>query len=132
MCEAVRIETRRRTGAGLCRIQVMRVPFADDAIVEDAKLLDYALNPDHPVGRHHARLFDQLLGLSKANAPVLKAALLKAVRTEDARIGQASPHGTKYEVRFTMMGPVSEHRVLSVWLLEPGLKRPRLITCYVE
>lgn len=110
----------------------MRVPFADAAVVDDAKLLDYALSPDHPVGRHHALLFDQLLGLTRANAPLLKAALLEAVRTEGAREGQSSPHGTKYEVRFLMKGPVSQHTVLAVWILETGSRKPRLVTCYVE
>jgi len=110
----------------------MRVPFAEHAVVDDAKLLGYALNPDHAVGRHHARLFDRLLGLTLAHAPLLKAVLLEAVRTRDAKEGQSSPHGTKYEVRFTMKGPTSEHTVLSVWLLETGSRHPRLITCYVE
>ncbi len=42
------------------------------------KLEDYALNPVHREGKHKARLFDSVLGITRANADLL----LKGLRQE--------------------------------------------------
>ena len=110
----------------------MKLPGGERAIVEDAKLLDYVLNPAHPVGRHHARLFEQLLGIRRENCLVLKRALLDAARERDAEAGQASPYGRKFEMRLPVTGPSGTRTVLAVWLVERHTDRPRLITCFVE
>ena len=57
---------------------MMKLPHGDEALVEDGKLRDYVLNPRHPVGRHHARLFERLLGIRVSNAEFLKEALRAA------------------------------------------------------
>jgi hypothetical protein len=44
----------------------MRLPNGERVLIEDRKLLDYVLNPLHPVGRHHAALFAQLLGITRS------------------------------------------------------------------
>ena len=35
----------------------MKLPAADHAIVDDAKVRDYLLSPEHPVGRYKAPVF---------------------------------------------------------------------------
>ena len=35
----------------------MKLPNADAATVDDAKVRDYLLSPEHPVGRFKARVF---------------------------------------------------------------------------
>ncbi|MEX2219986.1 MAG: DUF6883 domain-containing protein [Phycisphaerales bacterium] len=110
----------------------MRLPNAEYAIVDDRKLLEYVLNPDHPVGRHHAALFERVLGVARTDAIVLRQALLAAAISAEATPGRPSPHGRKYETRFTMTGRAGSATVLAVWLVETGTDNPRLITCYVE
>ena len=110
----------------------MILPGGTQALVQDSKLLGYALNPDHPTGRHHAALFKNLLGITGPNFRVLKAAILGAAATTDATPGQPTPHGRKFEQRFPMTGPRGTYIVLAVWLIETGAHRPRLITCYPE
>ncbi len=110
----------------------MKLPNGDQAIVEDRKLLDYVLNPLHPVGRHHAYLFERLLGIRRSNHVLLKEALLTAARVEDTIRQEANEHGTKYEMRFPLTGPSGSRIVLAVWLIETGSGVPRLITCFVE
>jgi len=110
----------------------MRLPNGRHARVDDRKLLDYVLNPNHPVGRHHARLFRDLLGIGRENHSVLKDALLQAARESEATAGRESPYGRKYETRFWMTGPRGQRHVLAVWLIEVGSDVPRLITCFVE
>jgi Domain of unknown function (DUF6883) len=110
----------------------MKLPNGEQAIVEDRKLLEYVLNPIHPVGKHHALLFSKLLGIDLGNAHVLKEALLTAAlnRPVDAEI--VIEEGRKYEMRFTMSGPAGVKTVLAVWIINLGTERPRLVTCYVE
>lgn len=110
----------------------MLLPDGDRAVVEDAKLLDYALSPDHPVGRHHAALFEKSLGITRANFRLLKEQLLRAAVTVEIEPGKASPFGQKFEMRFAVTGPLGTRHVLAVWMREVGFAGPRLITCYVE
>ena len=46
----------------------MRLPNADQAIVEIAKLRDYSLNTQHPEGKHKARVFQAALGFTAEDA----------------------------------------------------------------
>lgn len=110
----------------------MKLPHADQAIVEDRKLQEYVLNPAHPVGKHHAVLFSQLLGIERDNADLLKEALLVAARTVDVDRKVDTAFGRKYEMRFLLTGPAGERMVLAVWIIDAGEERPRLVTCYVE
>jgi len=110
----------------------MKLPNGANAVVEQAKLCAYALNPDHPVGGHKAALFRDLLGITLDNWQELRDALLHAARSEDVVQGRASRFGTKYEIRFDLTGPAGCKKVLAVWLVEQGDPHPRLITCYVE
>jgi len=110
----------------------MKLPQGDKAVVEDHKLLDYVLNLDHPVGGHHAILFRDLLGITKANWTVLRDALLDGAKQEDVVPGQASAYGEKWEMRLSLNGPAGTKTVLAVWLIEHGSQAPPLITSYVE
>lgn len=110
----------------------MKLLNGDRAVVEDAKLLDYILSPTHPIGRHHAALFEELLGITRDNADILRTALLDAAMNTDVTPGHQSAFGPKFEMRLEMAGPEGPKTVLAVWLIESSADRPRLITCYVE
>ena len=110
----------------------MKLPNGDCAIVDDAKLLDYVLNPAHPVGRHHAELFRRLLGITRDHYLILRNALLEGASNQEVQPGQESRYGQKYEMRIPFGGPQGTKVILAVWLIEAGDDRPRLVTCYVE
>ena len=113
-------------------IEWMKLPNGQHAIVDDAKLLDYVLNPTHPVGRHHAVLFQKLVGITRDQYLILKNALLEGARDLEVQPGQPSEYGRKYEMRLQLDGPKGTKVVLAIWLIEAGDDRPRLVTCYVE
>jgi hypothetical protein len=46
----------------------MKLPRADQAIIDIAKLHDYSLNLLHPEGKHKARVFAASMGFSAADA----------------------------------------------------------------
>jgi len=110
----------------------MKLPHGDQAIVDSRKLLEYLLNPDHPEGRGHARLFKLLLGIDRSNHRTLVAALQNAARDGEATRGKLSPYGQKFELRFQMTGRNRAFTVLSVWIVTKTDPRPRLVTAYIE
>ena len=85
-----------------------RLRACDHALVEDAKLRQYVLNPRHPVGRYHTRLFEELLGIHLGNSGVLKEALLAAAAEEDVSLEVATRFGRKFQIRFPLSGPGGE------------------------
>lgn len=109
----------------------MKLPNGDRAIITDEKLLRYVLNPLHPVGGPHAKLFDRLLGINLACAHVLRDALLRAARDDEALPGKTSGFGQKFEVRFALSGPRGSYNVLSVWMIRTGTELPQLVSSYV-
>ncbi len=49
----------------------MKLPGGNAAIVDRQKLTGYCLNPEHPRGKHKARVF-AMLGLTAENADELR------------------------------------------------------------
>lgn len=46
----------------------MQLPNYQRAVIPLEKIRDYALNPDHPVGEHKARVFEAELGIQRVHA----------------------------------------------------------------
>jgi ribosomal protein L16/L10AE len=63
----------------------LRLPDGDRGIVDVRKLEDYCLSPEHPRGRHKARVFLEALGLTRNDANWLRSMLLEAARRDAAR-----------------------------------------------
>jgi hypothetical protein len=94
----------------------MKLPHADQAIVDETKVSGYLLNPDHPHGSKKARYFEGFGFLS--SEPKLLSDALKSL----AIAGEVS------QVRQTDYGPCYSGR--SVWMVDEGGVAPRLITAY--
>ena len=108
----------------------MKLPGAERAVVDPAKVCDYLLSPEHPVGRSKARFF-ATLGFTRDGWPALRDALLAHARTGEAALGAASPFGQKYVVRGIIRGPGGrEATVETVWIVLAGEDAPRLVTAY--
>jgi hypothetical protein len=71
----------------------MKLPNAAHAFVDIEKVQDYCLNPDHPRGKHKARVFQAVLGLTADDAESLRDSLLTAAQTEDATLGEGDAYG---------------------------------------
>ena len=95
------------------------------------KLEGYVLNPGHREGRHKARLFESVLGVTLANQDILRRAILSAAASSD----QAEPrgdngHGEVYVLRFPLETERGRATVLTAWIIRHGEDFPRLVTCY--
>lgn len=56
------------------------------------------LDPTHDEGKHKARLFATVLGMTADNAEELQQSLLQIVQTNEARIGRRDIYGQRYTI----------------------------------
>lgn len=82
----------------------MTLPGADRAVVEAAKVRDYLLSLQHPIGRAKARFF-HALGFTEADWPKLQEALQDLARSGEAEPAEANAFGQKYLVRGILQDP---------------------------
>lgn len=109
----------------------MKLPNGERADL-GTKLEEYTLNPAHFEGRHKARVFESTVGVTLANADVLRRALLEAAATSDLAESQGD-HG--YGELFVLKFPCSTAKgtaiIVSAWIVRHGEDFPRLTTCYI-
>jgi len=109
----------------------MRLPGGERALVDIAKLRDYCLHDQHPRGRHKARVFASVLGLTAADADVLQQELFKAARQGEAQESEGDDYGQRYVLDFEVTGPKGQAIVRSSWIIRHGEDFPRMTSCYV-
>lgn len=108
----------------------MRLPNAERAQIDPAKVRDYLLAPDHPDGASKARFF-AALGFARARWPLLRDALLAVAREGEAEPAGAGVYGQKHVVRGIVQGPDGRAaRAVTVWIVLRGDGVPRLVTAY--
>ncbi|HEV8723750.1 MAG TPA: hypothetical protein VGW77_24295 [Candidatus Binatia bacterium] len=109
----------------------MKLPNGDRADL-GTKIEDYVLNPWHWEGRHKARVFESVLGISLANQDSLRNAILSAAANSDkAESLGDNGHGDIYVLRFPLVTARSAATVLTAWIIRHEEDFPRLITCYI-
>ena len=109
----------------------MKLPYGDEAIIDQRKITDYCLSPEHDDGMHKARLFRDLLGLTLDQAALLLDALKEAAINGEAILGRPDRYGRRYIIDFELRGPVGQATIRSAWIIRPDETIPRLVTCYI-
>lgn len=95
----------------------MKLPNADRAFVDIAKLRDYSLNAEHKEGKHKARVFAAALGLAIDDAEWLREKLLKIAKSGDCRLGRKTDLGQRYLIDFELSRERKTARLRSVWIV---------------
>ncbi|MCL4784677.1 MAG: hypothetical protein KJZ70_16710 [Bryobacterales bacterium] len=109
----------------------MKLPGAEHAIVNIAKLRDYCLDPHHPRGRHKARVFASALGLTQADAEILRDALLAGALEDNAVRDDSDEYGDRYTIDFEMEHGGRHATIRSGWIVPRDEAQPRLTSCFV-
>lgn len=104
----------------------MKLPNSHKAIVEIEKIRDYSLNPNHPVGKHKARVFKAALGITLEEAGWLRERALEAVLSDDARVEPPSVFGDKDVIDSVLEFGGLSATVRFCWIIEFGTEFPRL------
>ena len=108
----------------------MRLPNAQNAVVERRKLTDYLLNAAHPDNGGKAAFF-QALGFTGKDWPTLAAALHQLAETSVVVKNMESSHGHKYILHGRIRTPSGKTpQVQTVWIVNRGQDVPRLVTAY--
>jgi len=109
----------------------MKLPNGDRADL-GSKIEDYVLNPSHWEGRHKARVFESMLGITRSNQQVLREAILAAaVNSDEAEALGDNGHGTVYVLRVPLTTANRTAMILTAWIIRHEEDFPRLITCYI-
>ena len=113
----------------LDKIEIMKLPNPENAIVDNQKLTGYCLNLNHADGRHKARVFKSALNLDINDVDELKTALIEAVKNNDAVPENRNQYGHKYIIDFPMTRGDRTAIIHSVWIVKNQENFPRLVTC---
>jgi hypothetical protein len=112
----------------------MKLPNAEHAVVDMAKLRDYCLDPDHPKGKHKARVFLSKLGITKNDAERLRQAILEGVLLAEAVEQPPIPYGRRFVVDLALSKGegivLSTALVRTAWIIRKGEDFPRLTSCF--
>ena len=109
----------------------MQLPNGDRADL-GTKIEDYVLNPAHWEGRHKARVFESVLGITLANKEILRDAILSvAANSDQVQTLGDNGHGMVYMMRFSLETARGSATVLTAWIVRRKEDFPRLITCYI-
>jgi hypothetical protein len=113
----------------------MKLPNAENAVVDITKLCDYCLNPSHPEGKHKARRFKEKLGFEANDADRLRQAILEAILEVGATERRPSSYGRRFTVDFELSVPegkyiLSTALIRTAWIIRNDEDFPRLTTCF--
>jgi hypothetical protein len=108
------------------------LPNYEKAIIPDAKIFNYALNMDHPVGRNKAVVFDNVLGYNKSNGEKLISAIREHLPQMEC-ISRKGKYGVQYSGKIDLTGPSGRTaRVKVAWQIDNGTDFPKLTSIYVD
>lgn len=113
----------------------MKLPNAERAVIDIDKLRDYSLNPNHPEGKHKARVFLASLGFTADHAERLRELIMEAILTKEATEQQPTSYGQRFRVDFHVRGEQGLVAMLSTirsaWIIRNGEDFPRLTSCFI-
>src|SRR5438128_6714962 len=109
----------------------MKLPNGQKAVVDEAKLRDYCLNPLHHRGQHKARRFRNLLGITAADASKLRLLLLTAAAKSDAQVAIFDSFDQRYAIDMELQTSGGSVVLRSAWIIRIDEDYPRLASCYI-
>lgn len=110
----------------------MKLPNAENAVVEREKIADYLLNPAHPDNGGKAPFFLSH-GFQPDHWQTLATAFRRLAETTEVDNRVASPHGEKDIVDGRLETPLGKTPLVrTVWIVDVGQTTPRLVTAYPQ
>ncbi|MFZ4626250.1 MAG: DUF6883 domain-containing protein [Rhodoferax sp.] len=107
------------------------LPNAASAVVSRQKVFDYALNPDHPIGKEKARVFESALGFNASNGQELINQIFSKVAAFPAVERMETEYGRSFRADIPVTGPGGSGIVITGWVIDIGTTVPRLATLRV-
>ncbi|HYN94885.1 MAG TPA: WXG100 family type VII secretion target [Pilimelia sp.] len=105
-----------------------RAPAFEDAEVDSRKISEYAMNPEHPVGRNKYRVINSATGLRPEDAALVERQISEAIPGGTPIRGRADEYGQRWSVDVDLTGPSGTITVRTGWIVEEGSAVPRMTT----
>jgi hypothetical protein len=107
----------------------VKLPNSEQAVVDIAKIREYALNPEHLQGKHKARVFAAALGFTVKDAETLRNLILTVARTQDAVPTDEDEYGQRFIIDFEVKRDDKQAIVRSAGIVRKDENFPRLTLC---
>ncbi|HVQ36135.1 MAG TPA: DUF4157 domain-containing protein [Pyrinomonadaceae bacterium] len=104
---------------------------AENGVINPNKIINYALDPDHPIGGNKAKVFKSALGYDRSNSQGLVDQIRNGVKEIPATPQLADKWGTRFAVDIPVKGPSGNAVVRTGWIYDPGSDVPRLTSLRV-
>lgn len=109
----------------------MKLPNGDHAIIPIEKLIGYCLNPEHPSGKHKARVFASALGITAQNVEDLRHLLTRAAIQGEVVQQDNTAFGQLLKVDWAVPG-YDDIILRSLWEITSNQPYPRLISAFIK
>lgn len=107
----------------------MKLPNSEHALIPREKISGYLLSSTHITGKFKAAFF-RAQGYSQVHWKGLEKDI-RSILENDAKYGENTEYGQKYEVRGHITGPTGKSFLLvTVWIILYGENVPRFITAF--
>ncbi len=111
---------------------IILLPNLKNAIIPKEKLLNYALDKNHPQGKEKAKAFEIALGYNIENYQDLIDNIMQNIDKFPAKLKGENEYGQKYEVLMTITGNNNKKaNIKTAWLVDKNTNETRLTTLYV-
>ena len=109
----------------------MKLPNADRAIIATEKLIGYCLNPEHSKGKHKARVFQSVLGISRENVDDLYDLIQQAALSGEVVQQRSTPFGQEFKVDWTVPG-FDRVQLRTIWIIALESTAPQLVSAFIK
>jgi hypothetical protein len=109
----------------------MKLPNGEQAEISMQKLIGYCLNPEHPSGKHKARVFASVLGITAENADILQLLLQTAAIDGEVIQQNATAFGQQFKVDWIVPN-TDGIKLRTIWEITSKNPNPRLITAFLK
>ncbi len=109
----------------------MKLPNGESAVVDLGKIHDYCLSSVHPRGKHKARVFELVLGMTAEDSVALAGVLKHVAAESDSVPGASDTYGDRYIIDFDLEHNGRTAAIRSCWIVLAGETAPRFVTCYI-
>jgi len=108
----------------------VKLPNADQVLIQREKLTEYLLNAAHPDNNGKAEFFESF-GFCLADWEALAAAFRRSAAEGEVIQHLETTHGVKYVLHAALQTPSGKSpQVRTVWIVDRGRNPPRLVTAY--
>lgn len=109
---------------------IILLPNYQDAIIQQEKFTQYALNPLKD--KNKAEAFERALGYNLSNSDKLIENIRNNIANFNAKEKEDTGYGKRYEIIMTLLGENNKYaNVKTAWIIDKETKQTRLTSAYV-